>query len=927
MSGQEEFDYPEVQPIAYVLLDPAGKTANQTVLARHAPLRRQQGQPSAFAPERHGNDVKHFITGEKYFEDVCKAIQAARQSVFIAGWQVNWATKLMGNTRLIDALKTAVDQGAKVYVMPWQSPKVGVDTGDLGTMLAVFQLNCGKKNLQAFCCPAGLQNDHRGVEETFFSHHQKLVVVDGKIAYVGGIDLAFGRRDDESFSLAHGWRSGPEVYNTGVPARHKLLPGEATAYVDEVELLQATLAVGPLETVLNSSTRATNAAGQSALGRKVDAGVDWWRRPIDVNQLPRFLREGVKWAGEAADAATQSARRSFDEAAQESADALIRQLDAGLISPAKVTALIDTARAAVRTSYNALLGMSWIDKQPQAELFNPASQSTPTDNATHGADQPRMPWQDVQVRIEGPSVYDLAQNFIRRWNSVQKSYLLGPLERHTRIGAELCPPRPAEGKGNGGTGKVAVRVLRSAPLTLQRDEAKATPGTPPPIDKQQEIHDAMVAAIRHAERFIYIENQFFQSGFGEASARENEPAERSGPMSYLMSQPSNRIKAALTRVSAPNVHLAPRNCISRAIADRIERAIQWGHAFHAYLVLPVHPEGRLDDPAIVGQIHWTMQSLVHASDSLVNRVRLALYARQVCKQPRDQGEWEAAKRKGLEADPKNFEMRVFESAVKKSATNDYLTLLNLRTCQTIAGKVRTEQVYVHSKLLIVDDRFVIVGSANINDRSLAGGRDSELAVLLMDTATQTAPMDGKNPLHVRTLAHELRVKLWKKHFGLLGHPDLVQPAKSLESLVDKPAHPATWQAIQAIAKRNAEAYAKAFKWVPRDGASIWPVWDPKKKFRDNAPNNKSNIDRKQIQAEVEPFAQQMPFSEEFWKSPPVSAAPVGIQGFICALPMEWTLGENNHPDMSMVILTNKTAGGEDDTYIVRGENPQNRSEV
>lgn len=44
------------------------------------------------------------------------------------------------------------------------------------------------------------------------------------------------------------------------------------------------------------------------------------------------------------------------------------------------------------------------------------------------------------------------------------------------------------------------------------------------------------------------------------------------------------------------------------------------------------------------------------------------------------------------------------------------------------GNPVTEIVYVHSKLMIVDDKFVIIGSANINDRSLLGNRDSELAV-------------------------------------------------------------------------------------------------------------------------------------------------------------------------------------------------------
>lgn len=34
--------------------------------------------------------------------------------------------------------------------------------------------------------------------------------------------------------------------------------------------------------------------------------------------------------------------------------------------------------------------------------------------------------------------------------------------------------------------------------------------------------------------------------------------------------------------------------------------------------------------------------------------------------------------------------------------------------------------------MIVDDRFMIIGSANINDRSLLGSRDSELAIVVED---------------------------------------------------------------------------------------------------------------------------------------------------------------------------------------------------
>lgn len=37
-------------------------------------------------------------------------------------------------------------------------------------------------------------------------------------------------------------------------------------------------------------------------------------------------------------------------------------------------------------------------------------------------------------------------------------------------------------------------------------------------------------------------------------------------------------------------------------------------------------------------------------------------------------------------------------------------------------------IYVHSKCMIVDDEYIVVGSANINQRSLDGTRDSEIAI-------------------------------------------------------------------------------------------------------------------------------------------------------------------------------------------------------
>ena len=46
------------------------------------------------------------------------------------------------------------------------------------------------------------------------------------------------------------------------------------------------------------------------------------------------------------------------------------------------------------------------------------------------------------------------------------------------------------------------------------------------------------------------------------------------------------------------------------------------------------------------------------------------------------------------------------------------------------GKIYTQIIYIHSKVMIVDDSSMIIGSANVNDRSLLGDRDSEIGLII-----------------------------------------------------------------------------------------------------------------------------------------------------------------------------------------------------
>lgn len=84
----------------------------------------------------------------------------------------------------------------------------------------------------------------------------------------------------------------------------------------------------------------------------------------------------------------------------------------------------------------------------------------------------------------------------------------------------------------------------------------------------------------------------------------------------------------------------------------------------------------------------------------------------------------------------------------------------MRNWNILMGKLVTEIIYVHSKLMIVDDKYVICGSANINDRSLLGKRDSELAAVVRDEEFIDSVLNEKT-VKVGKYASSLRKKIFK----------------------------------------------------------------------------------------------------------------------------------------------------------------------
>jgi phospholipase D1/2 len=636
-------------------------------------------QPFAFP--RYGNECTPFINGRDYMKAVAYAIRGAQKFIMITGWQLDYDVELDNRGqpghpgRLSELLADAVQRGVHVRVILYDSISVAVDTHDDRAQSALQDLPSGARggSIQVMLQYANTGRNvvSRRESNAFFSHHQKSVIVDGHTAFVGGIDLAYGRWDTNSFNV-----------------------------------------------VIDPATHVVN-------------------------------------------------------------DAYNMQ-----IAPARAVTEIEKALTSKRGDRPGFFP-SYANGAVLDEKF-----------------QPREPWQDVALRINGPAAFDVFVNFVLRWNSFAgtgTNALDAALNSNwfEKCGGHTTLIDPLKK----GSGTASVQICRSASSAQLSDEVRlwdrshkyvSDDWKQPALQRravaerarqawknnhQTSIRDAMINCIRAAQACIYIENQFFMSNCG----------------------PDQRGTACPSS-----------NAIIAEIANAVSKAVEGGRPFHVYLVLPEHAEGKLEDAATLAQAWWALQGVKRAQDSLINRINRAIVRKNmkawgVATMPRSANEIEL----------------LLASHGQLRKWKEYLTVLNLRNYGYTMATVLTEMVYVHTKLLIVDDAVAVIGSANINDRSLNGDGDTELAAVIVDDAEAKLSDLGEGVKVVtRRFAQELRMQLWRKHLGVLVDESSTTGVKksSVPPGVNlgKPLEATTIRAIQQLAAANRAAYNEVFTHTPRD---------------------------------------------------------------------------------------------------------------
>ncbi|KAL6551355.1 Phospholipase D [Orobanche minor] len=293
---------------------------------------------------------------------------------------------------------------------------------------------------------------------------------------------------------------------------------------------------------------------------------------------------------------------------------------------------------------------------------------------------PREPWHDIHSRLECPVAWDVLFNFEQRWRKQGGKDILLNLRELQDI---IIPPSPVTFADDEETWN--VQLFRS----IDEGAAFGFPQTPEEAAKaglvigkeniiDRSIQDAYIHAIRRAKNFIYIENQYFiGSSFGWNS--EDMKDEDIGAL-----------------------HLIPKE-LSLKIVSKIEAE----ERFTFYVVLPMWPEGIPESASVQAILDWQRRTM----EMMYKDIILALQAN------------------GIEDDPRNY-LTFFclgNREVKRDGEYEPSEHPEPDTDYSRAQESRRFMIYVHAKMMIVDDEYIIIGSANINQRSMDGAKDSEIA--------------------------------------------------------------------------------------------------------------------------------------------------------------------------------------------------------
>ncbi|XP_056421164.1 phospholipase D1 [Hyla sarda] len=621
---------------------------------------------------------KWYVNAKGYFNDVADAMEAAKEEIFITDWWLSPEIFLKrpvveGNRWRLDCvLKRKAQQGVKIFVMLYKEVELALGINSEYSKRTLMRIH---PNIKVMRHP-----DHMSSSVYLWAHHEKIVVIDQSVAFVGGIDLAYGRWDDDEHRL------------TDVGSVKRIVAAQSTTGIN--------MALSGSVQALNGEDMSTKKPSFQVQEKKGEEVVD--------NSKIRGMGKSRKFA-------------KFS---------LYKQLHKHNLQHADSVSSIDSQshRGSVRslqTGVGELLGETrfWHGKDYCNFVFKDWVQlDKPFDDFIDRYQTPRMPWHDISSVVHGKAARDVARHFIQRWNFTK---IMKP--KYRSLSYPFLLPK---------SHKTANELPYQVPGSIHADSQvlrSAADWSAGIKYHEESIHNAYVHVIQNSEHYIYIENQFF------------------------ISCSDNKVVF---------------NKIGDTIAQRIIKAHRENKRYRVFVITPLLPGFEADistggGNALQAIMHFNYRTICRGEHSIIEQLKTEIGDKWL----------------------------------------NYISFCGLRTHAELEGNLVTELIYVHSKLLIADDNTVIIGSANINDRSMMGKRDSEMAVIIQDTEKVLSVMDGE-AYEAGKFALSLRMHCFSLLLGCLNDPSV-----NIQDPISDKFFKEVWVATTA---RNTTIFDKVFRCLPSD---------------------------------------------------------------------------------------------------------------
>eukprot|EP01126_Amoeba_proteus_P027510 TRINITY_DN27305_c0_g1_i6.p1 TRINITY_DN27305_c0_g1~~TRINITY_DN27305_c0_g1_i6.p1 ORF type:complete len:1244 (-),score=228.24 TRINITY_DN27305_c0_g1_i6:99-3830(-) len=671
----------------------------------------------AFGRRFHRVPTCTFLGGYEYFPQLADTLLKAKKEVFISDWWLSPEVLLKRingpqfdeSWRLDNILKKIAERGVRVFILLYAEVP---NTVELGSQLAKKTLLGLHENISVSRGPFR-GGGHTGLKLFYYSHHQKFVVIDRYLAFVGGIDLCWGRYNTPGSSPVDPngeiYR-GKDYYNPMISAPSRL----DQPFVDQFD-------------------------------RQVWPRMPWQdvqlcvsgppARDVALNFIQRWNVEMDRRNQPSGKMIPEFGRNSFGSIRVDVISAHVRSSDwNGKSDPYCVVSvmwgnleLIERRGCTTTRIINNHLKPVWAESFYFPNVFSkyPDALVTVIINI-YDSDlfQTQIVWKDDflgKVVVEGDKTMFTGEKLT---SELSNSKLSKKVKGHLvfALSIDHFPDEPSLSSPQEDHNNCA-QVLRSISLWSSRSQYP-----------ERSIHHHYTKLIEESKHFIYIESQFF-----------------------------------ISRTSNSTFDI--RNRIADTLAVRIQKAHSNNQNFRVIILLPLTPEGSIYNSTTQAVMYWQYLTI---SQSVKNSIPF---------------------------------LKVLEGL--KVPVDKFVKFFSLYTYGQLNGSLVSSQIYVHSKMIIVDDDKMIIGSQNINDRSMWGSRDSELAVQISSDKDihHFSLVMGNKTIWASRYIHNFRMRLFQEHLGL----QTLEQAEEFSNLCSQE----VWDSLCLIAEKNSRIFENVFPWFPR----------------------------------------------------------------------------------------------------------------